>query len=80
MARAARERSEQEREVMAERREGAPIRARSEREAAEYAPRPLAARESPLDAVNAFVEWAVTEWGEPTEAEAARAEEIWSNR
>ncbi len=28
--------------------------------------------------LNEFVEWATAEWGEPTEAEAARAEELWS--
>ena len=33
-----------------------------------------------LDAMDDFVEWALAEWGEPTEAEAARAEEIWSKR
>lgn len=55
-------------------------RRRTEREAVEHAPRPLAARESQLDAMNDFVEWAIAEWGEPTEAETDRAEEIWSNR
>ena len=29
---------------------------------------------------NEFVEWASAEWGEPTQEEAARAEQIWSTR
>ena len=55
-------------------------RRRTEREAVEEGLRLLAARDAQLDAMNDFVEWAIAEWGEPTEAEAARAAEIWSNR
>ncbi len=55
-------------------------RRRTEREAVEEGLRLLATRDAQLDAMNDFVEWAIAEWGEPTEAEAARAEEIWSNR
>ena len=33
-----------------------------------------------FDAMTEFIEWATAEWGIPTEAEMARAEEIWSNR
>ncbi len=55
-------------------------RRRTEREAVEEGLRLLAERDAQLDAMNEFIEWATAEWGEPTEAEAARAEEIWSNR
>ena len=55
-------------------------RRRTEREAVEEGLRLLAARDAQFDAIDEFVEWAITEWGEPTEAETARAEEIWSSR
>ncbi len=60
--------------------ESTAARRRTEREAVEEGLRLLATRDAQLDAMNEFVEWATTEWGEPTEAETARAEEIWSSR
>jgi hypothetical protein len=55
-------------------------RRRTERDAVEEALALLAARDAQRDAMAEFVDWALAEWGEPTEAERARAEEIWSNR
>ena len=55
-------------------------RRRTEREAVEEGLKLLAERDAQADAMREFVEWATAEWGEPTEAEAARAEGIWSSR
>lgn len=55
-------------------------RRRTEREAVEEGLHLLAKRDAQLDAMDDFIVWAIAEWGEPTEAEVARAEEIWSNR
>lgn len=60
--------------------ESTAARRRTEREAVEEGLRLLAERDAQLDAMNEFVEWATAEWGEPTEAETGRAEEIRSNR
>jgi len=55
-------------------------RRRTEREAVEDALELLAARDAQRDAMEEFVDWATAEWGSPTEAERARANEIWSAR
>ncbi|MDE0320114.1 MAG: hypothetical protein OXI97_09550 [Acidimicrobiaceae bacterium] len=55
-------------------------RRRTEREAIEEALRLLAEQDARLDAMAEFVECALAEWGEPTEAEKARAEEILSSQ
>jgi len=55
-------------------------RRRTEREAVEDALELLAARDAQRDAMQEFVDWATAEWGSPTEAERARANEIWSAR
>jgi hypothetical protein len=55
-------------------------RRRTEREAMEEALELLATRDAQRDAMRGFIEWATAEWGTPTEAESARADEIWSNR
>lgn len=55
-------------------------RRRTEREAVEEGLRLLAERDTQVDAMHEFIEWATAEWGEPTVDEKARAEEIWSNR
>lgn len=55
-------------------------RRRTEREAVEDALELLAARDAQRDAMQEFIEWANAEWGSPTEAERARADEIWSAR
>ena len=53
-------------------------RRRTEREAVEDALELLAARDAQRDAMQEFIDWATAEWGTPTEAERARADEIWS--
>lgn len=53
-------------------------RRRSEREAIEEALRLLAEKDAQRDAMDEFIEHALAEWGEPTEAEKARAAEILS--
>ncbi|MCP3989659.1 MAG: hypothetical protein GY724_11330 [Actinomycetia bacterium] len=55
-------------------------RRRTEREAVEEALELLAARDAQQDAMRDFIDWATAQWGTPTEAERARADEIWSNR
>ncbi|CAN5825967.1 hypothetical protein BH24ACT15_BH24ACT15_19070 [soil metagenome] len=55
-------------------------RRRTEREAVEEALELLAARDAQRDAMQEFIDWATAEWGTPTAAERARAEEVWSNR
>ena len=55
-------------------------RRRTEREAVEDALELLAARDAQRDAMQEFIDWATSEWGSPTEAERARADEIWSAR
>ena len=55
-------------------------RRRTEREAVEDALELLAARDTQQDAMQEFIDWATAEWGPPTEAERARADEIWSAR
>ncbi len=55
-------------------------RRRTEREAVEEALELLAARDAQLDAMQEFIDWATKEWGPPTEAERARADEIWHSR
>lgn len=55
-------------------------RRRTEREAVEEALALLAARDAQRDAMQAFVEWAVAEWGPPTADEQAQADEIWAGR
>ena len=55
-------------------------RRRTEREAMEEALQLLATRDAQRDAMQAFIDWATAEWGAPTDAEKARADEIWSNR
>ncbi len=55
-------------------------RRRTEREAMEDALKLLAARDTQVDAMQDFIDWATTEWGEPTSDEKQRADEIWSNR
>ena len=55
-------------------------RRRTEREAVEEGLKLLAERDAQVDAMHEFIEWATAEWGEPTEDEKARSEEIWSNR
>lgn len=52
-------------------------RRRTEREAVEQALTLLVERDAQLDAMDEFVEWARTEWGEPTVEEKRRAETIW---
>lgn len=51
----------------------------NEREAIEEALRLLAEKDTQRDAMDEFVECALAEWGEPSEAEKARAEEILSS-
>jgi hypothetical protein len=53
-------------------------RRRTEREAVENALELLAAQDAQRDAMQEFIDWATAEWGSPTEAERARADEIWS--
>jgi len=55
-------------------------RRRTEREAMEDALELLAARDAQLDSMQEFIDWATTEWGEPTNDEKRRADEIWANR
>jgi len=55
-------------------------RRRTEREAMEEALELLAARDAQLDSMQNFTDWATGEWGEPTNEEKQRADEIWSNR
>jgi hypothetical protein len=55
-------------------------RRRTEREAVEEALELLAARDAQMDAMAAFVDWAIASWGEPDAEEERRAEEIWSAR
>lgn len=55
-------------------------RRRTERAAMEEALALLAARDTQLDAMTEFVEWATAEWGEPSPAERARAAEILAQR
>ena len=57
-----------------------PIREKPKREAVEDALELLAARDTQHDAMHNFIDWATTEWGEPTNEEKQRADEIWSNR
>jgi hypothetical protein len=40
----------------------------------------LAVRDAQRDAMQEFIDWATAEWGRPSEAERARADEIWSAR
>ena len=51
----------------------------TEREAIEEGLRLLAKQDAQQDAMDEFVERALAEWGEPSEAEKARAEEILTN-
>jgi hypothetical protein len=51
-------------------------RRRTEREAMEEALQLLAERDAQLDAMADFVEWAKSEWGEPSPEAHARAAEI----
>lgn len=55
-------------------------RRRTEREAMEEALALLAARDAQRDAMQAFIDWAIAEWGPPTVEEQERAAAIWSNR
>lgn len=55
-------------------------RRRTEREAVEEALALLAQRDAQLDAMDDFIDWATAEWGEPSQDERLRAEEIWDNR
>lgn len=55
-------------------------RRRTEREAVEEALALLAQRDAQLDAMDEFIDWATAEWGEPSQDERLRAEEIWDNR
>lgn len=55
-------------------------RRRTEREAMEDALELLAARDAQMDSMRDFIDWATTEWGEPTIEEEQRADQIWSNR
>lgn len=55
-------------------------RRRTEREAVEEALALLAARDAQRDAMQAFIDWAIAEWGTPTAEEEQRAAEIWTNR
>ncbi|MEZ5375399.1 MAG: hypothetical protein R2733_02740 [Acidimicrobiales bacterium] len=55
-------------------------RRRTEREAVEDALALLAARDAQRDAMQEFIDWATVEWGAPTDAERAKADEIWSAR
>lgn len=55
-------------------------RRRTEREAVEEALELLAVRDAQRDAMQEFIDWATAEWGRPSEAERARADEIWSAR
>ena len=52
-------------------------RRRTERQAVEEGLELLAQRDAQLDAMAAFIKWATDCWGSPTEADRARAEEIW---
>ena len=52
-------------------------RRRTEREAVEDGLRLLAEHDRRVDAMDEFIEWARTEWGEPTAAEKTRADVIW---
>jgi hypothetical protein len=53
-------------------------RRHTEREAVEEALELLARRDAQRDAMQEFIDWAMAEWGRPTAAEQARADEIWS--
>lgn len=55
-------------------------RRRTEREAMEDALELLAARDAQTDSMQDFINWATTEWGEPSNDEKQRADEIWSSR
>lgn len=55
-------------------------RRRTEREAMEEALELLAARDAQMDSMREFIDWATIEWGEPTEQDKQRADQIWSNR
>ena len=55
-------------------------RRRTEREAVEEALELLARQDARLDAMAAFVDYAAVAWGEPSDEERRRAEEIWSRR
>jgi len=55
-------------------------RRRTEREAVEEALALLAARDAQRDAMDDFIAWATEEWGNPTDADRARADAIWSER
>jgi len=58
----------------------AAARRRTEREAMEEALELLAQRDRQLDAMADFIEWAHREWGHPTPAEQAAADEILGSR
>jgi len=58
----------------------AAARRRTEREAVEEALDLLVARDAQRDAMAEFVDWAVANWGLPTDEEQARADEIWAKR
>ena len=49
----------------------------TEREAMEEALELLAERDAQRDAMDAFVEWAIAEWGEPSAQDRAAAQMIW---
>lgn len=37
----------------------------------------LAEHDARMEAMDEFIEWALAEWGEPSEEEKRRADEIW---
>ncbi|MEZ5407801.1 MAG: hypothetical protein R2761_07240 [Acidimicrobiales bacterium] len=50
-----------------------------EREAVEEALALLTARDAQRDSMQAFVDWAVAQWGPPSADEQAMADEIWAD-
>lgn len=52
----------------------------TEREAMEEALELLAAHDAQRDAMDAFVDWAIAEWGEPSVEDRAVAQTIWGAR
>ncbi len=52
-------------------------RRRTEREAMEEALKLLAQRDTQLDAMADFVDWAIAEWGHPTREDHEAADKIW---
>ncbi len=55
-------------------------RRRTERAAMEEALELLAQKDAQIDAMQEFVDWATTEWGEPSDADKTMADKIWANR